>query len=124
MNDRQIYKFTLGFNLKMTEKYLYRGMSDLEFYDWIDKGNIPKNKYFASDPEEAIKIGREYIRNGELVIFQTKYDYLYFKNVLQTKLNDFDGWHKTSKQYGVNELETNILSPREAVNFYNSNRSN
>ena len=106
----------------MTTKYLYRGMSDLEFYDWLNEGQIPQQKDFTSEPEEAIDFGKRNVMKGNLVIFQTKFNDLYFQNTLHNAMNDFTGWYETIKGHNFGELETEILSPGEAIEFYNRNK--
>ncbi len=102
---------------------LYRGMSDLELKCWVDKGEIPKEKLFTQDPEEAVKLGEFYLSEGNLIIFRTSIEDFYSPIHNSSPDGKNGSWYKTNRRVEVDELtELDIFSPAELLRELNSAR--
>jgi len=96
---------------------LYRGMSDLEFYCWLDGEKLPRSKNFTTDPTEAINFGKRYVLSGDLIIFSMDYVPENFNSILLPKVG-MAGWYQTNQNLSLQNKIFEIYSPSEAVDDY------
>ncbi|NQV90879.1 hypothetical protein HQ489_00220 [Candidatus Woesearchaeota archaeon] len=96
---------------------LYRGMSDVELSDWVEnERSIPKEKYFTCCPEEAIGLGKFYLRSGNLIILQVQADD-YFTAFHNTDSKGAGYWYENKNKISLDEIIFDILTPKEAMAY-------
>ena len=100
-------------------------MSDSEFYDWLGKSEdspglvIPKNTNFTTEPDEAIRIGDDYLLTGSLIVFSADYFSDGFEDSLINQITS-KGWYQTSSNLYLCCSEFEIFSPAEVLKFVNN----
>ena len=93
---------------------LYRGMSTVEWKEWLAASAIPTPKNFTSDAAEALAFGRKYLLEGRLFVLAVAYDDLLFQQTVPVKESDLGGaWFENTCQIGLGEILYSCLTPHK-----------